>query len=203
MQSGPASTFAAVCGWTTGYATAYRAYLVDPPLCMKSHTFQLSLLSRRGLPNDRVNFQTMTSGVPSARWTLLSHVHRSTKSKMCQASWSKACIGNDHPCDNTTLTYLSVNTITIGDGGIATFWHAPWLHGLKPKGIASVCFFYSFWECIFWAPSHLAPHIWSVNSSIKIRTGLFFALANNFSFLYLSLYTTLNLKLGSSLQHLR
>jgi hypothetical protein len=31
--------------------------------------------------------------------------------------------------------------------------------------------------------------MWAVNWCIKIRAGLFFALSNNFSFLYLSLYT--------------
>jgi hypothetical protein len=45
-------------------------------------------------------------------------------------------------------------------------------------------------ECIFWAPPHLHPHIWVVNWCIKIRADLFFALSNNFSFLYLSLYIT-------------
>jgi hypothetical protein len=44
-------------------------------------------------------------------------------------------------------------------------------------------------KCIFWASSHLHLHIWSVNLYIKIRAVLFFALSNNFSFLYLSLYT--------------
>jgi hypothetical protein len=39
-----------------------------------------------------------------------------------------------------TLTYLRDNTITIGDGRIANFCHAPWLHGLKPKGIALYVF---------------------------------------------------------------
>jgi hypothetical protein len=40
------------------------------------------------------------------------------------------------------------------------------------------------------SPTRLHPHIWVVNWCIKIRADIFFALSNNFSFLYLSLYTT-------------
>jgi hypothetical protein len=46
-------------------------------------------------------------------------------------------------------------------------------------------------------------HIWNVNWCIKIRAGLFFALSNNFSFLYLSLYITFESKNWNSLKHLR
>jgi hypothetical protein len=49
-------------------------------------------------------------------------------------------------------------------------------------------------DWIFWAGSQLHPPIWAVNRCIKIRAGQIFSLSNNFSFLYLSLYTTFESK---------
>jgi hypothetical protein len=50
---------------------------------------------------------------------------------------SKAFIGADHPCDDVDMEFFyAATTITIGDGRIASFWHAPWLDGVKPKDIA-------------------------------------------------------------------
>jgi hypothetical protein len=36
--------------------------------------------------------------------------------------------------------FYAATTITIGDGRIASFWHAPWLDGVKPKDIAPSIF---------------------------------------------------------------
>jgi hypothetical protein len=48
-----------------------------------------------------------------------------------------AWIGNYHPCDKKDMNFFyAATTITIGDGNIASFWHAPWLEGRKPKDIA-------------------------------------------------------------------
>jgi hypothetical protein len=47
---------------------------------------------------------------------------------------SKTWIGSGNPCDKTGMDFLYAGTsITIGDGGIAKFWHAPCLDGLKPE----------------------------------------------------------------------
>jgi hypothetical protein len=59
------------------------------------------------------------------------------------------------------------------------------------------------WECIFWAPSHLHPHIWSVNSCIKIHAGHFLSSLTTSLFCICHSIQPLNLKLGSSLKHLR
>jgi hypothetical protein len=36
--------------------------------------------------------------------------------------------------------FYMTTSVTIGDGGIAIFWHTLWLHGLKPKDIATSIF---------------------------------------------------------------
>jgi hypothetical protein len=36
--------------------------------------------------------------------------------------------------------FYAATTILIGDGGIAKFWHTPWLEGRKPKDIAPSIF---------------------------------------------------------------
>jgi hypothetical protein len=45
---------------------------------------------------------------------------------------SKVWIGTENPCDNADMEFFyAATTISVEDGRIANFWHAPWLQGLK------------------------------------------------------------------------
>jgi hypothetical protein len=54
---------------------------------------------------------------------------------------TKAWVGLGNPCseEDMDLFYAAIE-VTIGDGRKASFWHAPWLSGLKPKDIAPSIF---------------------------------------------------------------
>jgi hypothetical protein len=46
-----------------------------------------------------------------------------------------------YPCDEADMEFFYAATrISIGDGRIASFWHTPWLEGMKPKDIAPPIF---------------------------------------------------------------
>lgn len=49
----------------------------------------------------------------------------------------RAWVGFDIPCDDKDKDlFYAATTITMGDGGLMSFWYAPWLQGQKPKDIA-------------------------------------------------------------------
>lgn len=57
----------------------------------------------------------------------------------------KIWVGYGNPCTNEDMDiFYAATTITLGDGGKAPFWHAPWLDGCKPKNIDPLIFACSY-----------------------------------------------------------
>jgi hypothetical protein len=85
--------------------------------------------------------------------------------------------------------FYAATTITIGDGKMEKFWHTPWLHGRKPKEIASSIFAiskrknFTVWEGLqqdFWinkpnshkisTPNHIVDFVelWALVNEISL-----------------------------------
>jgi hypothetical protein len=54
---------------------------------------------------------------------------------------NKIWVGTGNPCTDKDMTlFYAATTIALGNGRKTSFWHAPWLDGLKPKDIAPKIF---------------------------------------------------------------
>jgi mannosylglycoprotein endo-beta-mannosidase len=53
----------------------------------------------------------------------------------------KIWVGSGNPCNSRDMkVFYDATTITVGNGRLTPFWHAPWLFGTKPIAIAPLVF---------------------------------------------------------------